>query len=296
MDKKSEDNVEFGMIPYNASAPTEEMKLRGVSKESIKGSFEFDVVFTTNKIPGFVVQYIRKTITYRNHPGSSWNTRDYNYWEIFYIGAGGESSNADRFAQEELSLASEGCLIQIGYAYFFPYAAPVKMAAGGSMVITKTLEKIFGGKMAPSIPYANGLPSSDRQPEMKGVVPLESAIIHKLTADWGPHVEKAIPMPSAGWNTIVDEEVFSGPVIFAAFPWDYAGKRPLLKTEEEKGILSRRDWKSATVTPSRGQHWRAQDWLPPPLRCPLCAESHERENWDSYHPGETPPSQFKKMP
>ena len=77
--------VAFGMIPYNSSAPTEEMKLRGVSKESIKGSFEFDVVFTTNKIPGFVVQYIRHTVTFREHPGFSWKTKDHDYWEIFHI-------------------------------------------------------------------------------------------------------------------------------------------------------------------------------------------------------------------
>ena len=118
----------FSMIPWNSSALTLQLKRRGVANESIKGSFEFDVVFTSNQ-PGFVVQYIRKNRTYKKTASSRWKKTDRAYWEIFYIGDDRMSWNADRFAQTSLGKESEGGLIQIGYAYFFPYDQPPRSGA-----------------------------------------------------------------------------------------------------------------------------------------------------------------------
>ena len=67
----------FNMIGWNGMASM---------NQSIKGSFEFDVVFVNDK-PGFVVQFIQKTLTYKKTAASSsWKKRNHAYWEIFYIG------------------------------------------------------------------------------------------------------------------------------------------------------------------------------------------------------------------
>ncbi len=286
----AKNNISFGIIPYNTHAPTESMKRRGVSMECPRGSFSFDIVFTTSdKQPGFVVQYIRKTLTYRLNPSSPWRTRDHDYWEIFYINTDGESWNADRFAQTATSdTKSEGCFIQIGYAYFFPYSGPVEMV-NHNIKITKVLKKIFGKWMElGQIEYANGLPSSKKQPKMKGLDHQKTAIIHKLTGNWGPHVEEKNAMPSTGWNTIIDEDVFSGPLIYSAFPWDYDKQRPLLKNKRE---TRRHLNKEAPRTFDR-----PPEFLKPYLTCSICQENHERELWRFYHPKTKPPSIFKKMP
>ena len=287
------------MIPYNSRAPTEAMKRRGVSMECPRGSFSFDIVFTTSdKQPGFVVQYIRKTLTYRLNPSSPWRTRDHDYWEIFYINTDGESWNADRFAQTATSdTKSEGCFIQIGYAYFFPYSGPVEMV-NHNIKITKVLKKIFGKWMKQNPPnlggieYANGLPSSKKQPKMKGLDPQETAIIHKLTGNWGPHVEEKNAMPSTGWNTIIDEDVFSGPLIYSAFPWNYDKQRPLLKNKRE----TRRYLNKKALSQSPSTFVRPSQFLKPYLTCPSCRKNHERELWRFYHPKTNPPSRFKKLP
>jgi len=282
------------MIPYNTYAPTEAMKRRGVSMECPRGNFSFDILFTTSDYqPGFVVQYIRKTLTYRLNPSSPWITKDHDYWEIFYINTGGESWNADRFAQTAVSdTESEGCLIQIGYAYFFPYSDPVEIV-NHNIKITKVLKKIFGKWMKlGQIEYANGLPSSEKQPAMKDLNHLKTAIIHKLTGNWGPHVEEKNSMASTGWDTIIDEEVFSGPFIYAAFPWDYDKQRPLLKNEGEKQHhLNRRDWQRSDIT-----FVRPSQFLQPYLTCPTCRKKHERELWGFYHRTKMAPSEFKNLP
>ena len=143
---------------------------------------------------------------------------------------------------------------------------------------------ILGG-----IPYANGLPSSEEQPAMKGLKPLESAILHKLTGNWGPHVERSISMPSAGWNTIVDEEVFSGPLIYDTFPWDYDKDRPLLKDKTEKRQhLTTKQWKTADI-----DFVRPDDFLKPFLKCHICKKNHARELWQYYHPTRISPVKFQ---
>ena len=83
----------FNMIGWNGMASM---------NQSIKGSFEFDVVFVNDK-PGFVVQFIQKTLTYKKTAASSsWKKRNHAYWEIFYIGEDRMSWNSDRFAQTSL--------------------------------------------------------------------------------------------------------------------------------------------------------------------------------------------------
>ena len=254
--------ISFGLLPYKVPA-------EGVFKETVRGGFVFDVLFTTNSRPGFVVQYVRKTLTVRTAPSSAWVTTNHAYWEIFYIAANGESWNADRFAQTAVnSHESEGCFIQIGYAYFFPYPFPVEMVKN-NIRITPRLQSVFGDWVAlDKIVYANGLPSAEKQPAMKDLAPLESAIIHKLTGNWGPHVEQQTRMPSAGWNTIIDEEVFSGPLIYDAFPWDYPGPRPLLKKEAGGDALSRRQWKASRVPFAR------EGFRP---GCPRCGKGHPKK-------------------
>jgi hypothetical protein len=259
------EGIRFDLIPYNNSGASP-------LRTRVRGSFVFDILFTTNNKPGFVVQYIRKKLTYRGNPASPWLATHHDYWEIFHITKDGESWNADRFAQTAIDDAeSEGCFIQIGYAYFFPYSGSVKME-DNNIEITPELQKIFGDWVeGHKIAYANGLPSSSKQPAMKGLRPLESAIIHKLTGNWGPHVEeKHASLPADGWNTLVDEDVFSGPLIYQAFPWKYRGSRPLLKEASEKKALTQRQWKKAAVALVRPPEFLGPVW------CPKCSPGVSR--------------------
>ena len=68
--------------------------------------------------------------------------KTFDYWEIFYIGCEGESWNTDRFAQKHLEHDSEGIVIQIGYAYFFPYSKCVSQQKD-VVKLTKPIKKIF---------------------------------------------------------------------------------------------------------------------------------------------------------
>ena len=232
----------FSMIPWNSSALTLKLNRRGVANESIKGSFEFDVVFTSN-ISGFVVQYIQKKLTYKKKASSVWKKIQRAYWEIFYIDKG-MSWNADRFAQTSLGKESEGCLIQIGYAYFFPYylSEEEHRIYQTDVKLPDDIKRIFGEEMRRGeIKMANGLPSSLEQPKMEGLRPTPKAIIHKLTVNWGKHAE---PLGSQlnysddgktieGWDSVVLEEVFAGEKIYQKFPWSSNEKRPLLKDQKE---------------------------------------------------------------
>ena len=217
----------FSMIPWK----------KGKIKQ--RGNFTFDVLFKSNK-KGFVVQYIRKILTYKEKSNSlPLNEYNYTYWEIFYIGDAGNSWNSDRFAQSPLEIESEGSLIQIGYAYFFPYDQPVTME-NKVIKITKKIKDIFGEGVNPDeIEYANGLPSSKEQPEMKGLTPIPLVIIHKLTVNWGKH-EKLSYLTNKGWSSVVDEEVFAGAKNYQTFPWNFSGQRPLLKDENWAGGAG--DW------------------------------------------------------
>ena len=202
-----------------------------------RGSFSFDVVFESNR-KGFVVQYLRKILTYKKSVNSLVKNYNYSYWEIFYIDGGGKSRNTDRFAQNPLEQYSEGSLIQIGYAYFFPYDEPVTQK-NQVIELTGPIKEIFGSGVEPGvIEYANGLPSSKHQPEMNTLTPVPLVIIHKLTVNWGKH-ENLSKLTNKGWKSIVDEEVFAG--YYQIFPWGFKGQRPLLKDDNWAGGAG--DWK-----------------------------------------------------
>ena len=284
------------MIPWNSSALTLKLNRRGVANESIKGSFEFDVVFTSN-ISGFVVQYIQKKLTYKKKASSVWKKIQRAYWEIFYIGDDGMSWNADRFAQTSLGNESEGCLIQIGYAYFFPYAQPVVQDPDKvdivQIQITKDIKRIFGKEVQYKIKMANGLPCSYQKPKMKGLQPIPNAIIHKLTVNWGEHAE---PLGSQlnysddgktieGWDSVVVEEVFAGENIYQKFPWTSSEERPLLKDQDERNkYLSEEEWGETLVNLNR-----PEEYLDLPIPCTYCQNTaHLEERWRYFHPEEDP--------
>ena len=261
--------VSFEMIPWN-------------SPEWVtKGSFEFDVVFTSN-ISGFVVQYIRKKLTYKKTPSSLWEKTDRGYWEIFYIDKG-MSWNADRFAQTSLGKESEGCLIQIGYAYFFPYylSEEEHRIYQTDVKLPGDIKRIFGEEMRRGeIKMANGLPSSLEQPKMEGLRPTPKAIIHKLTVNWGKHAE---PLGSQlnysddgetieGWDSVVLEEVFAGEKIYQKFPWTSNEKRPLLEGQKEKEkYLSEEEWEEVNL--KRGNKYPIHRFAEPLRGCPYCRRS-----------------------
>ena len=196
----------------------------GKDKSTQRGNFSFDVVFKNNK-KGFVVQYLRKIIRHKT-PGSSVAENNYSYWEIFYIDGSGKSRNTDRFAQNSLKRDSEGSVIQIGYAYFFPYDEPVTQK-NQVIELTEVISEIFGAGVEPDvIPYANGLPSSEHQPAMNNLTVDPKVIIRKLTVTWGPH-ETFSNKTDKGWETIVVPEVFEDDTWYQKFPWKYPGQRPL---------------------------------------------------------------------
>ena len=266
----------FNMIGWNGMASM---------NQSIKGSFEFDVVFVNDK-PGFVVQFIQKTLTYKKTAASSsWKKRNHAYWEIFYIGEDRMSWNADRFAQTSLGPESEGCLIQIGYASFFPYDKSVSLTNNNVVQITPEIGKIFGTAVQPDkIPSANGLPSSKKKPEMNNLKLIPSAIIHKLTVNWGNHEPLSQQNVSddgktfEGWDSIIEEEVFAGETIYQAFPWT-ATARPFLKDRDEQNrYLSEEDWEETVVNLNRPQEYGQRptgEGGVSSILCPHCTNSLE---------------------
>ena len=257
------------MIPWNTP------------EKDTKGHFKFDVVFTSNR-PGFVVQYLRKKLTYKETAKSPWNKSNRAYWEIFYIGDDGMSWKGDRFAQTSIGKEeSEGCLIQIGYAYFFPYhLSEYEVEIYKTEVnLSPLLKRIFGEEVQRGkIAMANGLPSSLHKPKMADPEsplkkidpdewPLKKAIIRKLTVNWGEHAPLSQlnysndgTKTSEGWDSVVVEEVFAGEKIFKQFPWDSNKKRPLLKDQNErKKYLSKYKWKDALLTLNRNlSDWEKQ--------------------------------------
>ena len=263
--------ITFSMIPWNTP------------EKDTKGHFKFDVVFTSNR-PGFVVQYLRKKLTYKETAKSPWNKSNRAYWEIFYIGDDGMSWKGDRFAQTSIGKEeSEGCLIQIGYAYFFPYHLSeyeveiYKTEVNLSPFLNESLAKKSNAVRLrwPTVclRLSTNLKWLTRNRLLKRLTrdewPLKKAIIRKLTVNWGEHAPLSQlnysndgTKTSEGWDSVVVEEVFAGEKIFKQFPWDWDSnkKRPLLKDQNErKKYLSKYKWKDALLTLNRNlSDWEKQ--------------------------------------
>ena len=330
--------ITFTIIPWNSSAYDDYGGERGVSSESIQGSFTFDVSFRSNRA-GFVVQNIRKYTSYIKNvsrsppPGDSdsrWGGMDYescgddctekcthlcyqyhnkwqvvnsdkckhlplpeeekveckidDYWEIFYIGKDGKSWNEDRFSQIGLGTDSEGTIIQIGYAYFFSYPKSVTQK-GGVIEFTLPIKKIFGPEFMANtnVRLADGLPSSEHKPTMKGLRPIENVIVRKLTAKWGKH-EPESNFDQKGWDTVITEEAFGGFKVYEDFPYrgnvlrpfdpnsDQWTNIPLHREPEYKGLL---------------------------FYCPECSHHHFKGDWWVYHdpdkPGKPPKREMERL-
>jgi len=199
-----------------------------------------------------------------------------DYWEIFYIGNKGKSWNTDRFGQSFLENDSEGTIIQIGYAYFFPYNKPVKQYKE-VVELTQPIKKIFGQFVdIHNIKSANGLPASTDQPEMVGLKPIENVIVHKLTAKWGNHESKSQFHQNEGWDTVVVEESFGGSQVYKDFPWEYKKDRPFYFDADQ--------WNEIGLN-------RKLDYKSPKFKCSLCKTFHFKGDWFVHH-DDLPPAGF----
>lgn len=163
------------------------LKMGSIIK-GLDGSYSCDVLFTAPQ-PGFVVQKIEKRMDYY----SDFNrhvTKYLEYWEIFYITPAGTSHNSDGFVQKGLGPNSHGIIVQTGYAKFYPYSVHNVAFHDDVMIPNAELKDIFGPHVKfaaepAAIPAAAGLPSSNREPIMKGLVAEDTEIIHQVTAVWG---------------------------------------------------------------------------------------------------------------
>lgn len=192
-----------------------------------------------------------------------------DYWEIFYIGKNGKSWNTDRFSQTSLEDESEGTIIQIGYAYFFPYDKSVSQK-NEVVKLTTSIKNIFGSRVGGeyNIEMANGLPSSKTQPLMRNLEPVKNVIVHKLTVKWGKHDPKSKFQRKTEWTTEVTEEAFEGPQLYKEFPWEYKEDRPFYFTSTE--------WNTVDLN-------RRKTFQNPKYKCPQCGNEHFKGNWWDYH-------------
>ena len=201
-----------------------------------------------------------------------------NYWEIFYIGNEGESWNTDRFRQTFLENESEGTIIQIGYAYFFPYTKSVKQEKD-VVKLTASIKKLFGLHVGGhhNVAMANGLPSSKTQPLMENLKPVKNVIVHKLTVKWGKHEPKSRFQNNTEWTTEVTEEAFEGPQLYKEFPWEYKEDRPF--------YFNSAGWDTVDLN-------REENFRPPQFMCPSCTKIHFKDNWYDYHDNAPPSLDF----
>ena len=192
-----------------------------------------------------------------------------DYWEIFYIGKNGKSWNTDRFSQTFLEDESEGTIIQIGYAYFFPYDKSVSQE-NEVVKLTPSIKNIFGSHVGGeyNIEMANDLPSSKTQPLMRNLEPVKNVIVHKLTVKWGKHEPKSKFQRKNAWSTEVTEEAFEGAQLYKEFPWEYKEERPFYFTSTE--------WDAVDLK-------RRKTFQKPKYKCPQCDKVHYKENWWDYH-------------
>jgi len=203
-----------------------------------------------------------------------------DYWEIFYIGNEGESWNTDRFKQTFLKNESEGTIIQIGYAYFFPYTKSVKQE-NEVVKLTASIKKLFGPRVGGhhNIAMANGLPSSKTQPFMGKLEPVKNVIVHKLTVKWGKHEPTSKFQRQTEWTTEVTEEAFEGSQLYKEFPWEYKEDRPFYFNSAE--------WDKIDLD-------RRKDFRPPEFMCPSCKKVHFKDNWWDYHDDAPSPDFFNE--
>jgi len=197
-----------------------------------------------------------------------------DYWEIFYIGKEGTSWNTDRFSQTFLENESEGTIIQIGYAYFFPYNKSVQQE-NEVVKLTDSIKKLFGPHVGyHNVKMANGLPSSKTQPLMGKLEPVKNVIVHKLTVKWGKHEPESKFQRKIEWTTEATEEAFEGLQLYKKFPWEYKGDRPF--------YFNSAGWDTVELN-------REETYRPPQFVCPSCTNAHFTDNWWDYHDAAPPP-------
>lgn len=197
----------FSMVKFNANARSDALRRRGVGCEGYGGSFSCDVLFKSTS-PGFVVQKVVRTISYTN-PRRMATIKKECYWEIFYIGKNGSSYNADRFSQPSRGRRSQGILVQTGQATFYPYDRNVRFDRRGDMVLTKPLQTLFGSHIKLNkVRLANGLPSGQKKPLMKGLASLRHRLRREVQVTWGP-AKQSVPF-RGGYPSIVGEKTYAG--------------------------------------------------------------------------------------
>ena len=185
-----------GRIDFNADID-EYFSQRGIAHESYNGSYYLDKRFTCNK-KGFVVQKIDKhIIELVNSDLKETDKLNKIYWEIFYIGEDGVpenitnpqseqyySFNTDGFVQADCGDQSFGHIVQVGTSNFFEYNEKVNFR-DGIMEITNDLQEIFGDHVVIDVTTnANGLPSSNKAPNMTGLSMSGPTLTHTVEYYW----------------------------------------------------------------------------------------------------------------